>query len=456
MPAVITYDTENRYSWSEFSVNDYNGDGQFVDTGYLYDNGTAYVEIVQFGLLARTITFDVQEDGGFFSWLEKHEIFDSAGDFIGTGTLMDNGVYFGTQLNADGVVTSTNVYDSENIYDWTGKSVTFGDPIGASYYTFDYWTYDDGRTIEDTLYLDDTRISVETDRYDNYAWATREKRYIDGLIYESVVTNDNGVEVLSRISPEGQTYRKVTSDTADIFAWDSKTLDFGQNGQVQGNAITFDDGRFHYTVYNGGQRVTTFQEDTLDVKNWDSIQTHFDTYGNKSVKLTTYDNGIVRAEQWDGGLRTQTSVEDTADIKSWATHTTIFDPVTGQLGGIAIVFDDGTERDTVYRGGVRTIEETRDAADAFAWQTKLAFFAPDGIRLSTETRMDNGDKIIFAFQEDDGQRDYRIEVDGDNSELWAYRVTEYDVDGVNPIVTTYNTITDLPSPYIDQLGFAEI
>lgn len=234
-----------------------------------------------------------------------------------------------------------------------------------------------------------------------------------------------------------------------------------QNGVLSERATFNDNGVVRVASFTDGVRSQIFQYDNPNeagggVKSWDRIEAYYDHNGNLTENATFYDNGIVRAEQWDGGQRTQTVQEDTSDIKSWETHTTIFDPVTGQVGGIAIVYDNGVQRDTVYRDGVRMIEETRDASDAFSWDNKVSFFAPDGVRLGSETSMHNGDRIIFAFQDEDGQRDWRLEVDGDNSELWAYRVTEYDVDGINPVVTTYGSITDLSSPYVDSLGLIVI
>jgi hypothetical protein len=66
----------------------------------------------------------------------------------------------------------------------------------------------------------------------------------------------------------------------------------------------------------------------------------------------------------------------------------------------------------------------------------------------SETTLDSGDEIIFAYQTD-GDRDLRIQVNGDDSHTWAYRVTEY--DGQNPTSTTYQSLDDVPEAYLSYL-----
>lgn len=89
-----------------------------------------------------------------------------------------------------------------------------------------------------------------------------------------------------------------------------------------------------------------------------------------------------------------------------------------------------------------------DVGNAFALDARTTTNNADGTISTLGTVFDSGDQIIFAFQTEDGQRDWRLEVDGDNSSDWLYRVTEYDVDGINPIVTTYDTDAALPELYV--------
>lgn len=94
-----------------------------------------------------------------------------------------------------------------------------------------------------------------------------------------------------------------------------------------------------------------------------------------------------------------------------------------------------------------------DVGNAFAWDTRTTTNNADGTISTLETVLDSGDQIIFAFQAEDGQRDWRLEVDGNNSSDWLYRVTEYDVDGINPVMTTYDTDAALPELYA---GYAPV
>ncbi|MCO4849093.1 MAG: hypothetical protein KC448_14120, partial [Yoonia sp.] len=149
------------------------------------------------------------------------------------------------------------------------------------------------------------------------------------------------------------------------------------------------------------------------------------------------------------GQRVSIETQDTLDAKNWLSNATSFD-ATGAISERVTIFDDGVMRTESFTGnGVRTAISSADLSDAFAWDTRTTAYNADSTLSIRETVMDSGAQIVFAYQADNSQRDWRLEIDGDGSSDWLYRVTEYDADGANPVVTTYDTDAALPALYSD-------
>lgn len=401
------------------------------------------------------ITYDTEN---YSSWASREVTTDERGYLISRTTIYDNGISITetTALSEQGLAMTR--LDLEDVTPW--ESYTSTRTFYSTYSTLRHFTvFDNGIERSDSTRLNseiDYRQVSEVDTANVKDWASWDMEYNDDGLAEYFIYFDNGVEERNLYSQrEGRDDTRVLLDHDDAFNWDVKNFAYNQDGEIQSSKVTSDNGNSIESVFEAGQLAQTTNLDSADQYSWSEIVITYEE-GQKVAKVTNSDNGIVRTELWENGQRTETDQADTVDAKTWDTQSTYFDVETGQIAGISINYDNGMQRDTLYLNGVRSIQETRDTADSFSWNTKTVFYTPDGARIGSETKMDTGDKIIFAFQEDDGQRDWRLEADGDNSELWTYRVTEYDADGINPEVTTYGALEDLPEPYVDYLGYAAV
>ncbi|WP_106744224.1 hypothetical protein [Yoonia maritima] len=183
---------------------------------------------------------------------------------------------------------------------------------------------------------------------------------------------------------------------------------------------------------------------------WDSIETYYDASGQVENRETVYDNGVVKNEYYTEGARQETVKQDLEDSMNWDSIVFNYDE-NGNIAQATTLYDDGSSRNAQYEDGTLSLVVRMDTDDGmggvYDWAAKMYAYAPDGTLEISATALDNGDEIYVFFDED--EKAARIEKDVDGSDPWQFQVTEYAETG--PVVTTYDTIDEVPDVYADYL-----
>ena len=255
-------------------------------------------------------------------------------------------------------------------------------------------------------------------------------------------------------------------DTENQFDWESISTTITE-GVIDSIDTIYDDGVVKYELFENGVRVQTFQDDNLDefgeapadggAKSWTSIQTNYTETGQIADRETRYDDGVVKFEDFENGVRSRTFQDDNLDefgeapadggAKSWTSIQTNYDE-TGQIAQQSILYDNGVEATKEYENGMLQFDVREDVADEFEWNLITTTYE-GGERVAKQTQYDNLDSLTQIF--DDKMRVAQIEMDGDNSDSWAFEVTEFGLDGAT--VATYDSFEELPEEfaiYFDQ------
>jgi len=294
---------------------------------------------------------------------------------------------------------------------------------------------------------------------------------------------------------------RYTNVDADV-AWDSVT-NYYDAGERVSKLTTYDTGVMREDTFANGQRVKTLQRDQSEeggAKAWTTVETQYDPDGTLTARTTQYDNGTSREETFDGGLRSVVTQNDVENVFSWTEITTQYTATSGQLSQRSTRYDDGMERvdfydsgtlsvvtkvdapntttqsayawsniiqfhdnagqlvsrgttfdDGMFRGedfdaGLRTLITEQDFGNTRSWRSIERAFDTDGVIASRRIIDDTLDDTIMFY--DSGKRDTRIEMDGNGSDDWQFRITTYDPEtDTDNAVTTYANITDLPEIY---------
>ena len=154
---------------------------------------------------------------------------------------------------------------------------------------------------------------------------------------------------------------------------------------------------------------------------------------------------------------TQLLQYDEADAASWDRIETTFSRSAGSVTKTTLtVGDDGVERVDVREDGKRaSLVEIDASADGTArkWETNARQYDEAGQLAQQRITFDNTDQFVFLYA--DRAKTQKVEFDGDDSNAWVYRVTDYTADG--PVVTTYDPGDAATPPEIialfDDLGF---
>jgi hypothetical protein len=410
MPTTTIYDTENQYNWAS-KITNTSDDGTMAYSLVEYDSGVLLFQEYQFGILVRSEFRDAELDGGIHNWTTFITGYDEFGVIEFSGYTYDNGVI------------------TAKFYEFGILSHTLTNDAGA----------DVGAPAVGGV----------------YNWNNRGSNYDEnGVLTGTGITYDNGVR-LSILYEFGALQRTFRSDNNDVMSWTSITNEYDASGELYLTYTENDNGTSKIEKFAFGQRTSILQEDTSQdgaTVNWQTIYTEYDDFG-MTRKETYFDNDTSRIEEFAFGQRTSILQEDTSQDGSavnWQAIITNFDEI-GIKEDRVTFFDDGVvQTENFDENGGRVSITSNDQADAYSWDQQSKNYGADGAISSRETIMDTGDQIIFSFQ-DDGDRDWRLEIDGDNSHDWLYRVTEFDVNGQNPVITTYDSDAILPTIYADYL-----
>lgn len=446
MPITTVYDTENQFGWTSKSTNYDEFDG-LIFQGITYDSGLIVINFYENDVIYRTMFEDAGAGGGVFKWSDKTIEFDEYGFIQSEGTVFDNGVnqYDRYEL---GALVQVTLWDDANVESWSRIDRTYIDNVLEQQIII----YDDQIVMRSFYDLDGELTSwIKLDAGDLNSWTSYAQSFDqNGQLEVAQFYYDNGLTHTTTYSG-GQRNVIYETDDLDVRNWDTRETFYGENNEKMAKVTKFDNGIEQAEEWENDNRSVTRLEDVQDAASWDSIQTYYDENGLRMAKVTTKDNGIVTEEEWDGSNRSVTRINDTQDVKAWDSIHTYYDQ-NGIRQAAVTTNDNGIIKTEEWEDGDRIMVRQEDTLDIKNWARIESYYEEGGEIAARETVMDSGDRIIFAYQRDGGQRNFRLDVDGDDSQTWTYRVTEYDDDGANPVVSTYDSISDLPEPYIDYLG----
>ena len=469
MVEVTKYDTNNQFSWTEKTQTFDDVTGQLTQDYVLLDNGISILTILNSDVGNKSWLTDSAVDGGLFSWSEKQSNYDVNGDLVSVGLTYDNGVTK-YELYEDGILRSAASVDGEeNAEIWTRFDLMYGL---------------DGQLVTKIIQFDDGIVRVQnfaegsrtsTFDYDNpndagtgiKSWDRIETYYDQaGAVSERATYNDNGVlrvdSYTNGVRSQVFQFDNPNEENGGVKSWDRIEAYYDEGGNLSESATFYDNGIVRVTSYQAGQRASIVQLDNPNevdsgVKVWDRIETYFDDAGQKSEQATVYDNGIIKVQQYTEGQLTQLLQYDEADAASWDRIETTFSRSAGSVTKTTLtVGDDGVERVDVREDGKRaSLVEIDASADGTArkWETNARQYDEAGQLAQQRITFDNTDQFVFLYA--DRAKTQKVEFDGDDSNAWVYRVTDYTADG--PVVTTYDPGDAATPPEIialfDDLGF---
>lgn len=402
---IIQEDTLDQFIWNRI-ITTREETGTVLDRRWEYDDGTVKEEQFVEGILSFSRMTDAITNPTANAWMSIDKYYDGGGSLVALETIYDDGTVRIDQF-ANGLRTQTTQYDSlsapqtnsweeiETYYDENGQ-------VLANVTTFDNGTikeklYDAGGLTQISLY----------DPLNAVSWDTIDSYYTDNAeLLARVRVMDTGV-ITEELFENGTISRIQSSDQNDVFGFDMRTTYFDETGQKIAKVTVMDNGVRKEELFEDGQLTQITQNDTNDVKSWDQIDLYFNADGVQAGSRTIADNGIATDVYDIENVLSARIQNDTLDIKNWKSRETNYDLQTGNRSAMEIYFD-------------------------------------------------NNDRRIMVYEEDGQTLDYRVDYDGDQSDPWRVQVTEFDAQGENPEITTYDALYLVPSPYIDALGFVSV
>ena len=444
---VYTYGEDPREA-SMFTVYD-NGDTlSRVDTVALPNDGLSFTRT--------TTREDVSDSRDYqyttetflvlpFSQLEPTD--NDVFIFTESQTLFDDGV-FEVKTAADDVTETIRV-DKKNSYDWSSIEERIELSGASEKYTY----FDDGTyTLEYATPLLSGFIEVDATNQ----LITRVEKNIgaNGVITDQTRTSINETQRIIVYDDEGRKTEVIEIDDAyDVTNFQRRDTLFDENGNVTTRATAFDDGVTRIEGFEDNVRVITVTTDTQDVRNYDSRVDTFDSNGVLAQRETVYDDGVTRIDNYDSGVRLLSVTTDSQDTRNYDEVIVAYDPSTDSVLRNTI-YDNGLEVTDIRVGGVL---QSRTQVDRSAdgclrnFVEKTTNYDADGNLEKIQTRADSGDEFVFIYGEDRAL-ETRIDYDGNMSEDWTFKVTEYDPDN-GRTVAFYDSIADAPVEIIDDFGF---
>lgn len=317
----------------------------------------------------------------------------------------------------------------------------------------------DGSQREDFV-LDGQTVAIRySDPLDHVSWESITNFYEDGERVRKLTIYDNGVKREDSFvdGVRVTTHQRDDSLSGSAVAWATLESDYDTAGTLQSRTTTYDNGIVREESFTDGNRTTVTQNDDAEnAKSWTEITTQYATSGEIKERATIYDNGMERVDYYESGslsvvLKVDSATDTSNSAFDWSNIIQFHDQ-QGALVSRGIEFDDGTFRTEDFDAGTRTRILENDYGDLHTWSEIERLFDENGIVSSQRIIDDTLDDTLMFYEA--GERSIRIEHDVDQSEVWQFRITEYDQDsGEDSDISTYESLAELPEIYA---GYFEV
>ncbi|MBS1302874.1 hypothetical protein [Loktanella sp. SALINAS62] len=407
---------------------------------------------------ARTQTND---DGS-----ERVQSFDATGQILTDQTTDANGVVKLDTYDATGLISTAQTDGSTDglAEKWTTKTVTYENGVVVG----DSIAYDNGTSVQKTFVAGTLQSLRFQDGADGTAADTKSYDTVltnyaaDGDRLSSVMTYDNGDTGSRTYNDDGSLGQLVLTDVSGGRNWDTITRDYSATGAMESVTVVRDDGvttenTFSTTTGNRTSSVTTDATGVDSTADWASIEKTFDLDGNMSQHVRTFDNGSVSTTNYTytNGELSGVSATQTGSATGTGIYTASMVKTYAEDSGGALYVNQTTHTFSNDKQVVRTFAEDGDQATqiqtdisldgtGFKWDSISIVNDDAGRKDSQLITYDSGDEIVVLF-DDANAKTARVQFDGDNSNTWEFRVTEYDAAGTGTV--SYATAATLDNEY---------
>lgn len=414
--------------------------------------------------LSTSITFDENDVYNWFSI--ETTIITEIGHVFSRIITYDDGSVKEQEFDETGALSYMFQSDPNNAFAW--ETIETNYDYESSSLSERIIVYDNGNTTEQTFSAGVITNSLLVDNGDDYEWSWIDSSYdLNGQISERELLYDNGV-FTTQLFDAGTITFSLSVDVDDFYsdAWDVVTL-FYSDGELSERQTRYDNGSFKVEVFADGTLSETVQIDDYfgagNAYDWSRIDTTYDRSGLIEYRETVFDNGVLKYEEFENGTRTEMAQLDgfyngeppvDGGAEAWESIVTYFEE--GDIARRETLFDDGVAKLELFENGLRTIvyQDDRDDGQGGArdWQEKLTNYDANGQIETAGTLFDDGDTIIFNYE--DGERTERVRFDGDDDESWLLSVTSFSDEGNQTV--NYDTVDEVPEAYLGYLGLVYV
>jgi hypothetical protein len=449
----VSTDQNDVYDWATITEDFSTSQNGFVDSSHIngsidtrYDDGSYQREIFSFsvtGGIEGTYQYDATgqmtySEATFYD--AEGQITEFSNEIYGgltTNTLYELGVR-ATKIEMDYTYNVKNFEDRSTSYDENGAI--------SSRETY----FDNGQEQTELFYSSGVRQNkIIVDASDIANYALKADAYDEtGALTERRTHYDDGRELVDTYVDGNRTTR-VTTDAQDAFNYALRADVYDDTGALVNRYIDYDDGRFYTEYYEDGVRTAKVTEDTNDAYNYTQKADVFGSDGLQSRRIVEYDDGRSQNSNYEAGVLVNTLIEDHDDAFNYTTINVSYDAQSGEEIR-ETAYDDGRVRTQLKEDGVLLFVADEDMSTdglAYNFVVKGTQYDTNGSRVQSKTVLDSGDQFVFKY--DENITSQRVDYDGDGSETWAFKVTDYAPDTA-PVVTYYDTIAETPSVIVDD------
>ncbi|MFQ1702444.1 hypothetical protein ACJ5NV_17805 [Loktanella agnita] len=504
MPVETIVDENNQYPWTSIEI-EFDDNGVMLTRTINFDDGISALETFESGQMTSLLKTDTGDDGGIKPWTSVLMSYDATGRLEERYTIYDDGRALTEMI--DGSVEMTLEEDLDDIANWTTiETNSVGRTISDRVIT-----YDNGVIRSELFNGGWLRSVVETDGFEIgdgtppehggvKSWTQRKTSYDSwGLIESRKTEFDNGIyrdegfedgQITFKAEFDGYNPWSGSAPPTDggAFSWDFRAYSYS-GGILTGHKIIYDNyivEQGYYSAYGfPGLLQSTIKTDGFDPTlgeappedggsmAWTRLITDYHPDGEIFGKTYEFDDGVVRFETYqqgslwrvyigDGFMPISENVPADSGVKPWETITESYE-VSGLISFRETTYDNGDVKLDRFENGVLfsslkadgyhpTFDTPPVDGGNAEWSSIETLYSSSGQIESRATIYDDGDTIIFNFE--DGERSERVRVDGDGDETWLLSVTTYGEDGNQTV--NYDTAEDVPDAYFDYLAFTAL